>query len=102
MPEAIHYDIHSVCMYHSYYTYRKWQAELNLVTTSITLPAKVAGCKVNEIKSPAGTGFGSTPSKLTHKNHLNVYTVGYTHEVAYKRAGVPPVQEASGYKYVRV
>ena len=78
------------------------EVELNLLTTSITLPTKVKNSEANKVACSAGTGLGGTPNKNLHQSHLNVYTVGYTHEVAYKRAGVPPVQGASEYKYVWV
>lgn len=102
MAEAIHYDVHSVCMYHSYYTYKKWEVELNLLTTSITLPTKVMGCEANKVKGSAGTGLGSTNTTKKHTFYLNVYASGYTHDVAYKRASVVSVQEAGAFKSVWV
>ena len=98
MPEAIHYDVHSVCMYHSYYTYKKWEAELDLLTTSITLPAKVMGCAVHEQALLASTGLGATHTITKQQFHLNVYASGYTHDVAYKRAGVASVQGGCVFK----
>lgn len=102
MPEAIHYDVHSICMYHSYYTYKKMEAELNLLTNNITLPTKNIAIKANEVSCSASIGLGGTPSKKLHPSKLTVYGVDYTHEVAYKRGGVPLVQGAKEYKYVWV
>ena len=100
MPEAIHYDVHSVCMYHSYYAYKKWEVKYNLLTTSITLPAKVMGCEVNEVKGLSSTGLGGTHTHRIQQSHLNAYASGYTQEVAYKTAGVASVQGTCEYKYV--
>lgn len=102
MPEAIHYDVHSVCMYHSYYTYKKWQVELHLLNTSITLPTRVKGCEANEVKCPVSIGLGGTHTSKIQQSRIHVYATGYTQDVAYKRASVASVQGACAFNSVWV
>ena len=98
MPEAIHYDIHSVSMYHSYYCYKQLEVELDLLTTDVTLPKKVMGCEVSY--SNSSPSLGATHSIERQQSHITSYAQGYTHEVGYKREGLPMVSQPPIYKYV--